>query len=515
MAKAIQRRIHTVACAACTFLLLAPSLLLTQQQKKPQAFKSTETAFALPFVLPSTLEYQLLEEFVLMQKANAGEAPAQHELGLRYLLGRGFPVDTPKAVYWIQRAADQQLPLAEFNLGLLSINGDGLEWNPFTAFKYFRAAATQEVPEAVYVLGLQYTEDFIVPRNWPRSYRYFKKAAELGFEDAKQTMKEMQRRGFDTVETATAPAEKSTASHRTAADTGVALLFIDFHMDTATNVADTTLIREAYKAVDVPAVKQSVAGEQAPALDSSAHSFFLASAEAGNPEALCLLGRCYEHGLNVRRDPLLAAVYYLRALHLDSFRAPALLWKLTNSEEFGRELELQSSKKNPDALYVWSGLTSLGFSKMLNEKQAFELLLRAAVMEHVPSMVELGSCYFVGRWTQQDRAKTAELWSRAASLGSREAQVRLAAANVIGQLRTQPADTALAFLHTMAKQGSLLSSLTLAYCAEHGICVPLNIGEAYREFHKCMERGSETAYRALRSMHDNVRPPDKEFQMSD
>jgi len=515
MKKVIQRRIRTIACAACTFLLVAPSFLSAQQQKKPQAFKSAETAFAIPFVLPSTLEYQLLEEFVLMQKANAGEAPAQHELGLRYLLGRGFPVDTLKAVYWIQRAADQKLPLAEFNLGLLSINGDGVEWNPFKAFKYFRAAAAQEIPEAMYVLGLQYTENFVVPRNWSMAYHNFKKAAELGLEDARQTMKEMQRRGFDTVETTAASDEKSPAAHRAAADTSVALLFIDFHTDTATSVADTTLIREAYKAINVPDAKQPVAGEQAPALDSSAHSFFLASAEAGNPEALCLLGRCYEHGLNVRKDPLFAAVYYLRALHLDSFRASALLWKLTSSEEFGRELELQSSKKNPDAMYVWSGLTSLGFSKMLNEKQAFELLLRAAVMEHVPSIVELGSCYFVGRWTQKDRAKAAELWARAAVLGSREARVRLAAANVIGQLRSQDADTALAFLHTTAKQGSLLSSLTLAYCAEHGICMPLDMGEAYREFHKCMERGSETAYRALRSMHDDIRPPDKEFQMPD
>ena len=91
MVKVIQRRIHTIACAACTFLLLAPSLLLCQQQKKPQVFKSAETGFALPFVLPSTLDLQLLEAFVLMQKANAGESPAQHELGLRYLLGRGFP----------------------------------------------------------------------------------------------------------------------------------------------------------------------------------------------------------------------------------------------------------------------------------------------------------------------------------------------------------------------------------------------------------------------------------------
>ena len=44
-----------------------------------------------------------------MEKANNGDASAQHELGIRYLLGRGFGVDTVKSAYWIQKAADRVL----------------------------------------------------------------------------------------------------------------------------------------------------------------------------------------------------------------------------------------------------------------------------------------------------------------------------------------------------------------------------------------------------------------------
>ena len=147
----IQRRIYSFALATVILFSLASHFLQAQEKKKPQAFRSAD-AVSVPLVLPSTLDLQLLEAFVLMQKANAGESPAQHELGLRYLLGRGFPADTIKATFWIQKAADQHLPLAEFNLGILLMNGMGTEWNPFKAFNHFRAAAEQENPEALYVM---------------------------------------------------------------------------------------------------------------------------------------------------------------------------------------------------------------------------------------------------------------------------------------------------------------------------------------------------------------------------
>jgi len=455
-----------------------------------------------------------------MQKANAGESPAQHELGLRYLFGKGFPADTAKASYWIQKAADQHLPLAQFNLGILLMNGRGVEWNPFEAFRQFRAAAEQDIPEALYVMGLLNTEELIVPRSWPKAYNFFKKAADLGSEAAKVTKKEMERRGLNKTDTTDVLASGKvhpgkTAPHATPIDTGFSLLFLDFHTDTTSTIEDTTLIREAYQGIDTLSHATAPEKNSAGKIDSSIQSLLSNVAKSGNPEALCLLGRCYERGLNVRKDIILASVYYLRAFILNSNRAPALLWKLMNTDEFMRELQLRSAKNDPDALYTWCGLTSIGFSKLLNEAQAFDLLQRAVLAEHVPAMVELGSCYFTGRWTKQNRDKAVELWNHASALGSLEADIRIATANIVGQIHTQDIDTALSILRSTAKDGSLLSDLTLARCYEKGIALPLNKGEAYRLYHKSMLRGSETAFLALRSMHDEIRPPDETFHMID
>jgi uncharacterized protein len=516
--KTNQKHICVLSFAVIIILMVSQNLSPTQNKKRPQAFRNYEAAY-VPLVLPSTLDMQLLEAFVLMQKANAGESPAQHELGLRYLLGRGFPADTLKAAFWIKKAADQHFAIAQFNLGILFINGRGVEWNPFEAYKYFQAASKQDNPEAHYVMGLLYTENFIVPRNWPKAYQYFKKALELGSEDAKLPLKEMERRGLDkAVPRSNESKEKKQSNKKNAPaakDSSFSLLFIDFNTDTTSTIDDTTLIKEAYRGLDTLSNTVSSDTNTSVKIDSVSRSLFFTSAEACNPEALCLLGRCYERGLIVQKDVILAGVYYLRALHLDSYRAPALLWKLMNAENFGYELEKQSSKNNPDALYVWSGLTYAGFNKLLNEKQAFDLLQRAASMGHIPSIVDLGSCYFTGRWTQQDRSKAIEQWSRAAVMGSLEASVRIAVANVLDQTRTQNVSEAISILRNTAKDGSLLSTITLAYCYEKGIGLPQNKGEAYRLFHKSLMRGSETAFHALQRMHDDLRPSDSEFKMSD
>jgi TPR repeat protein len=515
----VQRQFFLKVVTTIVLLSVVPHSLLSQEQKKPQAFRSYESA-SVPLVLPSTLDLQLLEEFVLMQKANAGESPAQHELGLRYLFGKGFPADTAKASYWIQKAADQHLPLAQFNLGILLMNGRGVEWNPFEAFRQFRAAAEQDVPEALYVMGLMYTEELLVPRSWSRAYSFFKKASELGSDAAKITKKEMERRGLDKTDTAdfvTPGKEHSNNNTKRSMpiDTGSSLMFIDFHTDTTSTIEDTTLIREAYQGIDTLSHSTTTEKTTTANLDSSIQSLLSIVAKSGNPEALCLLGRCYERGLNVRKDIILASVYYLRAFILNSYRAPALLWKLMNTEEFARELQLRSSKNDPDALYSWSGLTSIGFSKMLNEQQALDLLQRAAIAGHLPAMVELGSCYLTGRWVQQDRDKAIELWNRASRLGSVEADIRLAAANILGQIHTEELDSALYVLRVTSQEGSLLSDLTLAHCYEKGIVLTQNKGEAYRIFHKSMLRGSEIAFRAIRSMYDEIRPSTQEFQMPD
>lgn len=495
---------------------LATGTLLAQRRSSP-VFRDSETT-RIPLVLPSTLDFQLLEAFVLLQKANAGEPLAQHELGLRYLFGKGFPLDTVKAAQWIQKAADQHLPIADYNLGILYMQGCGVPWNPFEAFKHFYAAARDEMPEAQYVVGLTYSENLVVPRNWKKVYEYIKASADQEFEAAKDVLNELKRRGLDSTAEARSSAKDSDhpddgkSSRKT--NPGFSLVYIDFHSDTATTVEDTTLVREAYRDIH-DATTETANKAPADRIDSTAKSQLSDAAAAGCPEALCVIGRCYEKGIGVPRDLVLAAVYYLQALRVDSYRAPALLWKMMSTEEFSRLLGARSAIGDPAALYVWSGLTAVGFSKLLNEKQAFDLIQRAASAGHVPSMVELGSCYFTGRWIQQDVNKAVEWWNQASQRGSLEADIRLAAANILGQIHTENPDTALSLLRTTAKEGSLLSDLAIAYCYEKGILVPQSKGEAYAMYRKTMMRGSESAYRALRRMCDEMRPDGKEFQMPD
>jgi TPR repeat protein len=501
----------------------------TPERKHTQALKSDRPAASPPLIIPSSTEARLVESFALVQQANAGNPPAQHELGLRYLAGQGFPADTSKAIFWIQKAADQGFPMANYNLGVLESNGWGTAWNPFLAFQRFRRAADGEMPQALYVVGMIYGENFVVPRNWPVAYGYFKRSYESGFEAAKEVMDELERRHADKTAqdpsatgatTPTATAARSAKQARPAPprpaspDTAYSLVFVDYtSTDTVTVIPDTTLIRDAGRSLH-----GNIDREDAPlraAADSTLRSDVLAAAEMGNPEALCLLGRLYERGIGVAHDPLQAGVCYLRALRLESFRAPGLLWRLVKSDEFFRNLRAGTETNNPDALYLWAGITALKFSSLLSDEQALRLLERAADAGHVPSMIELGVCHTTGRWVMQDRVKGLDWWNKAAAAGSAEAAVRVA----IEHLMSGPAPEQLPgiskLLDSAATRGVLIADVARGVCYEEGIGRAEDKGEAYRVYHRSMRRGSQTALRALQRMHDELRPTGDEFHVTE
>ena len=66
----------------------------------------------------------------LRQAAEAGDARAQFDLGVRYAGGKGVAPDTAEAARWIALAAAQGLVDAQFNLGLMYADGNGV---PFPA----------------------------------------------------------------------------------------------------------------------------------------------------------------------------------------------------------------------------------------------------------------------------------------------------------------------------------------------------------------------------------------------
>ena len=69
----------------------------------------------------------------LRQAAEAGDARAQFDLGVRYASGKGVPANDAEAARWIALAAAQGLVDAQFNLGLMYADGNGVALDPAQA----------------------------------------------------------------------------------------------------------------------------------------------------------------------------------------------------------------------------------------------------------------------------------------------------------------------------------------------------------------------------------------------
>ncbi|MCJ7554170.1 MAG: hypothetical protein MUO34_09840, partial [Ignavibacteriaceae bacterium] len=78
-------------------IILIPAF--AQDTTKSLAFKNNKNIRNSPFFYQPDLAYQLLQQFKLIQEANGGDPLAQHELGMRLLLGEGLAADTVQAVY--------------------------------------------------------------------------------------------------------------------------------------------------------------------------------------------------------------------------------------------------------------------------------------------------------------------------------------------------------------------------------------------------------------------------------
>lgn len=502
------------------WLLCMPSgLLFSQSEKKPHpnspVFKNYQPPATAPLLEQSDATYQMWQGFQVMQKANAGDPVSQFELSIRYLTGRGFKADTAKAVYWSRRAAEQNHLLARFNLGIFQFNGWGTPWNPFDAYRDFRFAAERKLPEAQHVLAQFFVEHLVVQRNPDEAYRWAKLAADSGYAPAVETLREFEKRGYAPPgDSARLAANGPSSPSRTGASSPLFL----FAPDTTKAPSDTVLIEDAIKAAILSKDHEigrifGASESHGFQLDSAALQSLKRSAENGSPEALVLIGWCYERGVLVRADAILAAMHYVRGIRLDSHRASRLLYDLIEGKGFFDALRRRVGRDDPDAMYVWACLVAFGFDRQVTEAQALQMLEKGAAAEHMQSVIELGLCYYSGRWVKRDERKAEELWSRAARGGSSEAAVRLA---VMAIRREEGAEApSIDVLTKGAREGSVLAEVALAYCFETGSGVQRSFAEAARRYRACAQRGSQDAFFALRRMHDALRPNDKEFRIND
>ena len=88
--------------------------------------------------------------------AKAGNADAQHLLGLMYYMGRGVQRDYKQAFFWHDKAARQGKADAEYVVGAMYYTGNAVPQDQKLAVEWFRKAAEQGHPDAQYALGLMY-----------------------------------------------------------------------------------------------------------------------------------------------------------------------------------------------------------------------------------------------------------------------------------------------------------------------------------------------------------------------
>jgi TPR repeat protein len=88
--------------------------------------------------------------------AKAGNAEAQHLLGLMYYMGRGVPIDYPLAMQWHRKAALQGKADAQYVVGAMYYTGNAVPQDQKAAISWFRKAAEQGHADAQHALGLMY-----------------------------------------------------------------------------------------------------------------------------------------------------------------------------------------------------------------------------------------------------------------------------------------------------------------------------------------------------------------------
>jgi hypothetical protein len=243
------------------------------------------------------------------------------------------------------------------------------------------------------------------------------------------------------------------------------------------------------------------------------------AANAGSPEALTLLGRCARNGIGMPQDSVAAAAYFLRGIRMESRRSGQLLWEMAQGPHFVPAVRARAEKGDAMAQFVWAGLLSVGIEVPLiqakayiTKEQAAGLLQKAGDGGFLPARIELGLLYYSGRWVQLDERRAEELWEEAAAVGSAEAALRLA---VVRVRRESPLSGDLETLLLASEKGALLADVALGYCYEKGILLPRSPTAAAECYRSAWRRGSQDAYRALRRLHDVLRPREADFVMGE
>ncbi len=139
----------SLACGLAVCLLAQPAVSGPLEDGQA-AYNSSDYATALKLWRPL---------------AEQGNALAQTNLGLMYILGLGVPQDYVEAAKWFRKAAERGLAEAQNRLAIMYLWGHGIPKDFGLAAKWYRKAAEQGHSSAQHQLGVMYEEGHGVPQD--------------------------------------------------------------------------------------------------------------------------------------------------------------------------------------------------------------------------------------------------------------------------------------------------------------------------------------------------------------
>ena len=140
----------------------------------------------------------------LTAQANAGNAKAELVVGLKYLDGDGVAANPLEAAKWLERAAEQGMPFAQYRLGTMydpqnrqgTANDRGVPADPARAVHWYELAAQAGNRKAMHNLAVAYASGNGTAKNLAEAARWFSKAAALGLADSEFNLAVLYERGM-------------------------------------------------------------------------------------------------------------------------------------------------------------------------------------------------------------------------------------------------------------------------------------------------------------------------------
>eukprot|EP01105_Mastigella_eilhardi_P024726 TRINITY_DN6504_c0_g1_i2.p1 TRINITY_DN6504_c0_g1~~TRINITY_DN6504_c0_g1_i2.p1 ORF type:complete len:694 (-),score=169.50 TRINITY_DN6504_c0_g1_i2:1035-3050(-) len=377
-----------------------------------------------------------------MEAAQAGFAPAQHQVGRMFLHGAGTVANSDEALSWFRRAADQGHGGALNALGIVYETGScGVVPDNATAAKYFDQAAHEGDVEAMVNVAYHYEHGLGVDRDEVAASGWLAEAAHRGFAKAQNNLGVMLFHGRGVPQSR----EEALRWFVLAAQQGhaPAIQNAAFMYETGTFVErNATLAAELYSA----AASVEPTGEALTRLaciraeqgqcDEAVELLSRASL-GGHSSAYVALGELYERGwrCNPSRADLARSCYAaasdagdprgiarLAALHFAGVGVPenhTLAFSLFLRAAAMGDAEAQN---NVGVMYRDGDGT---FASLSEAQKWFE---QAAVQDEPWALFNLAELYELGRVPATDAtAKAAELYTRASELGNPIAEEKLVA----------------------------------------------------------------------------------------